>query len=246
MMSIKNIFKKSIREIPTSTSDSIFTSKHYVIHNIARLSHLDSLGIDFKDKSILEFGAGIGDHTYYLLIKGANVYSTDGRPELVESIKFRFPVEAEVIDCESQIDKILELPRYDIIYCYGFLYHISNPSEFLDSIKDKSDLLLLETCVSSDHLKDDIYQTNEDIGNITQAKRGVGCRPTRNWIFKKLKENYKFVYIPKTQPNHPEFPKDWTLTFERTDTELIRAVFIGSNYLLENENLLTELPKYYI
>ena len=220
-----------------------FFNGEYQRHNVARLQHLESLNLDLDGKKVIEFGAGIGDHSMFYLIKNCKVYPTDGRSHLADFISKRFGVDTGVIDAEKDQEAIKKLPNFDIIHCYGFLYHISNPAEFLNLIKDKAPTLLLETCVSSDKKNDDVYLTSEFSENITQAISGTGCRPTRRWIMEKLKENYKYVYVPKTQPKHKEFPLNWNSDF--TDDSLIGAVFIASNYEIKSPHLQTELPIIY-
>jgi len=41
-----------------------FHSVGYLRHNARRLEHLNSLGLDISGRSVLELGAGIGDHTH--------------------------------------------------------------------------------------------------------------------------------------------------------------------------------------
>jgi hypothetical protein len=220
-----------------------FFNNGYQKHNVARLQHLESLKLDLYGKKVVEFGAGVGDHTIFYLFKNCQVLPTDGRADLVDFIRERFGVDTGVIDIENDQSKIRDLPKFDIAHCYGVLYHINNPSEFLDLIKDKASTLFLETCVSSDKKKDDIYLMPEPSGNLSQAISGTGCRPTRNWIMKKLKENYKYVYVPKTQPKHIQFPLKWDKDFP--EGALIRAVFIASNQEIASSHLLTELPIIY-
>jgi hypothetical protein len=60
-----------------------------------------------------------------------------------------------------------------------------------------------------------------------------------------LKENFPYVYFPKTQPDHPEFPLEWGTKMEDR-SKLIRAVFIGSQRDLgHNTNLTVALPLNY-
>lgn len=221
-----------------------FLSGSYQRHNVARLMHLDSLGLDLKNKSVLEFGAGIGDHTYYYLIKGCNVTSTDAREELIETISNRFSNATKVLDVEKDIAKINNLEFHDIIHCYGLLYHISNPDSFLRTLKGKCNLLLLETCVSHDYRKDDAYIVAENKDSPTQAMSGNGCRPTRSWIIDIIREIFPYVYLPIHQPNHEEFPKDWTTEIEDR-SKPIRAIFIGSTNRLNSELLTEDLIKIY-
>jgi ubiquinone/menaquinone biosynthesis C-methylase UbiE len=214
-----------------------FLSGHYQQHNIARLRHLESLELDLRNKKVLEFGSGIGDHSIFYLHKGCEVVASDARIELVEYLKDRLAIDCIVFDAEKDLYKLKDLPSFDIIHCYGILYHLSNPKPFLESISSKANLLLLETCVSPDHCEYGPHIVQENKKDPTQAISGMGCRPVRKWIFDVLKDKFNYVYLPKTQPNHPEFPKIWTEMDKQESNGLIRAVFIASQIELLNENL---------
>lgn len=73
----------------------------------------------------------------------------------------------------------------------------------------------------------------------SQSYSGYGCRPGRIWIFDELKKSFPFTYIPKNQPNHEQFPIDWTMGTPQS--RLTRAVFVGSKIPLLNDNLTPEL-----
>jgi 2-polyprenyl-3-methyl-5-hydroxy-6-metoxy-1,4-benzoquinol methylase len=76
---------------------------------------------------VLEVGAGIGLHTPFFLARGCEVTVTDGRPENVAEISRRLPgVKSALVDLE--LDRPIELGRFDVVYCYGLLYHLSNLS----------------------------------------------------------------------------------------------------------------------
>jgi len=220
-----------------------FFNNEYQKHNVARLQHLESLKLNLDNKTILEFGAGVGDHTIFYLFKNCQVFPTDARKELVDFIKERLGVVGETIDAERDFEKIKLLPKFDAIHCYGILYHLNNPEQFLDSIKDKADLLLLETCVSGDDKLEGIHLVDEPIDNLSQSFSGKGSRPTRNWVMNKLRNNYKYVYLPKTQPKHTEFPMDWNVNFP--EEILIRCVFIASNKELNSDKLSMYILKKY-
>ena len=66
-----------------------------------------------------------------------------------------------------------------------------------------------------------------------------GCRPSRKWVWDKLNELMPYVYCTVTQPEHEEFPLDWS----STKTKLTRAVFIASRHKIDNPNLVMGLPK---
>jgi hypothetical protein len=127
------------------------------------------------------------------------------------------------------------------------LYHLKKPELALEFMAAHcTDLLLLETCVSYRD-EDKANFVNEPAHDFTQAFHGTGCRPTRSWIWQKLNSLFPYVYVPKTQPDHEEFPLNWDTTINKmSDTKLSRAVFIASRYTLnDNPLLLNELPLTY-
>ena len=129
---------------------------------------------------------------------------------------------------------------FDVVHCYGLLYHLGDPEKALEFLsKSCSKMLLLETCVSFGEEKK-INPVTEDQSHPSQSFTGDGCRPTRRWVFEKLQELFEYVYIPKTQPNHEEFPLDWTAP-DKHRHELIRAVFIASRETIDNEALSSTL-----
>ena len=111
---------------------------------------------------------------------------------------------------------------------------------------NSSSLLLLETCVSYGE-DDSPHLVSEPASCPTQAYSGTGCRPTRPWIFSRLKQLFPHVYVPSTQPNHAEFPTDWRTAREggpgaNHAAALQRAVFVASRTPISNPLLLSELP----
>ncbi len=133
------------------------------------------------------------------------------------------------------------LGHFDVVYCYGTLYHLASPGETLDALAAISDMILLETCVTPGH-DEAVNRVSEMAGVVNQAQSGEGCRPTRPWVLRRVREDWGFAYLSKTQPAHPEFPLDWTvLPTEPHPTRNTRAVFVGSNRPLDNELLVSDV-----
>jgi len=218
---------------------SEFHADHYLRHNQRRLEHLATLGLPLAGRSVIEVGAGIGDHTGFFLDRGCSVIATDGRTENVELLRRRFPT-LEV----SRLDLDDPDPAFghsaEIVFCYGTLYHLREPARALAFLAKRcSTLMLVETCVSFGD-DDRVDFVDENSALPSQALHGLGARPTRVWVRRRLAELFPFVYLPTTQPWHPEFPVDWTQQ-SLSASGLARAIFVASRIRIDNPLLTQQL-----
>jgi hypothetical protein len=221
------------------TPEDLFHEWSYLESTARRLEHLASLGLPLHDKTVLEVGAGIGDLTGYFLNRGCHVTITEGRPGNLDYIRHRYPqCPVALLDLETPT----EMPGapFDIVACFGVLYHVSNPAEALHALAEQcQEMLLLATSVSfGSHVAENIV--DENIRSPTQAVSGRGCRPTRPWIFEALARDFEHVYVTRTQPNHEQYPIDWSKPEAHT-APLSRAVFVASRAPIHSDQLLTEL-----
>jgi SAM-dependent methyltransferase len=189
--------------------------------------------------SVLELGAGVGDLSSYYLDRGCRVTVTDARPDNLAYLRRRYP-DGDVRHLDLDDPVLDDADTFDVVHCYSMLYHLSRPERALDFIdRHCRGLLLLETRVTLG-AGVAIDPAGEDRHDPTKAVSGTGCRPTRLWVFLALRERFAHVYVPSTQPNHEEFPTDWT-TMQQAHP-FTRAVFIASRRPVENDGLVTELP----
>ncbi len=204
--------------------------------NRARQAHLGSLGLDLSNKKVLEVGAGIGLHTPFFLERGCEVVVSDGNLENVGEIRRRHPqLRVEHVDMEGDGD-LSYLGEFDLVYCYGLLYHLANPERAIERLsKVCRGQLLLETCVAQTELEDINYL--RDFVSNNQAVSGIGCRPSRSWLLARLNKYFGHGYITSSQPDHMDFPIDWDYPMTNL---LYRAVFVGSKVALVNDQLWTE------
>jgi cyclopropane fatty-acyl-phospholipid synthase-like methyltransferase len=214
-----------------------------------RQEHLVSLGLPIAGGTVLEVGAGIGEHTTFFLDRGCKVLSTDGRSENLEAFRARFEGYPHYKNGENLTIAHLDLDEppedfsrpFDIIYCYGVLYHLSKPDSALRFLaRQCSSLLLLETSVWLGD-EGEVLHGEENRRFVSQSIHGRGCHPTRRWIFDRLKESFPFVYMPTTQPWHDQFPVDWP-SQEPTPGVAMRAVFVASRKALESPLLVQSIP----
>lgn len=216
----------------------VFDRPHALEINRARLEHLASLGLDLAKLSILEVGSGIGLLTGFFEQLECSVLSTDARPENVQEHRKRHPnrrVEIADLSIPGSHDIF---GRFDVVFCYGTLYHLSNPGlAICDLAKVCKGIILLETCV---HATDNgqINPVPEPTRELDQSFEGMGCRPARDWVFSELKKYFQYVYVTASQPNHPNYPLHWPADSAKN----CRSVFIASSKPLYKPSLLDQIP----
>lgn len=217
---------------------SIFHVDEYMRINQRRLEHLASLGLPLAGRSVLEVGAGIGDHTSFFLDRGCAVCVTEPRRDNLAIIERRYPgLDVRQLNLD---DPPADFPvTGEIVYAYGVLYHLKNPGAAIAFMAEHcTDMMLVETCVSfGSELA--VNPVKEPARLHSQALTSVGCRPTRTWVANELRAHFAHVYFPRTQPFHEEFPIDWSgaPTAGRS-----RAVFVASRRPLDIATLTQELP----
>lgn len=86
--------------------------------------------------TVLEVGAGIGDHSHFYIDRNCQITITEARKENLGLLKKRYPHQnVQFLDMENPFD-LAEAP-YDVVHCYGLLYHLSNPSAALAFFKQE-------------------------------------------------------------------------------------------------------------
>jgi SAM-dependent methyltransferase len=228
-----------------------FHSLNYLRNTARRLEHLASLNLPIRDCSVLELGAGVGDLTTFFLDRGCSVTCVEPRPEncsLLASLMrerrdagYQAAARCRILRADALSFEPVIGETFDIVHCYGLLYHTGDPAAVLAAISRKcAGMLLLETCVAfGSHEAVNIVPERAHVAS--QSVSGSGCRPTRPWLFHRLSELFAYAYVPRTQPAHEDFPLDWTGS-QPTDHEA-RAVFVASREKLDNPLLLDQLPQ---
>jgi len=162
----------------------------------------------FKDKSIVELGAGHGDVGNYFNGIGANVVCIEGRQDNVSYIKNNFK-NIKTIKKDFDIES-LDIEYVDIIINMGVLYHLKNPSKLLIETCMLCNYIILETEVVDSRNISDITYIDENQKEYDQSLHGVGARMSVGMIEHILNTyNFKFKRIKDNSCNSGPHVYDW-------------------------------------
>jgi SAM-dependent methyltransferase len=159
------------------------------VYQLARESRLRNLFLQVDPRSLsgqrmLELGCGTGELGQAFVEAGCHVVSVDCRREYIDEVSRRFPGrQAHVIDLENWDFALLG--KFDVVLCFGVLYHLSAPAKFLAACADIAPKLYLET-VTTDSAAAICPLVTEE--GPDQAWSGRGCRPSPAWLDLTLRE----------------------------------------------------------
>jgi FkbM family methyltransferase len=216
--------------------------------NARRLEHLAGMGLPIAGRDVLEVGAGVGDLTSFFLDRGCRVTAIEPRADNRAYFATQYgepgtsPTERLLIlpGDAWRLSVRGEVPPHSVLFCYGVLYHLDRP---LDALREMAasctDLMVLETRVS--YAADERLELEEEDGaHPTNAVSGTGCLPSRRWVYARLAELFAYVYMPLTQPAHPQFHLDWR--GREPPPGRHRAIFVASRRELSNSVLHRGVP----
>jgi SAM-dependent methyltransferase len=208
--------------------------------NDARLTHLASLDLPIEGRRVLEVGAGVGRLTGFFIERGCSVVATEARPENVAELRRRLPAaDAREADVEESLEN---LGRFDIVFCYGVLYHLESPLRALRNMATACDsLLLIETMVCDS--KEAVMRLEDETKSINQALRGLAHRPSPSYLALALNRvGFNYVYLATDPPDHPDYRFAWADNLDTSrDGALLRGVFVAARASVQQPGLTSLL-----
>jgi SAM-dependent methyltransferase len=208
--------------------------------NEARLKHLASLDLPIDGRSVLEIGAGVGHLTRFFLERDCRVVATEAREENVEELARRLPaVDVRQADVEASL---AHLGRFDVVFCYGVLYHLENPLRALRNMSEVcTDLLLIETMVCD--ATSPVLLLEDETTSVNQALRGLAHRPSPPYLAIALNRiGFDHVYVAASPPKHPDYQFAWLDNLDTArDGALLRGVFVAARRALAMRGLTSLL-----
>lgn len=176
--------------------------------NAARMEHLDTLGIKWRGKKVLDAGCGIGLFSTWLLDKGCIVNAFDARRENLEMAeKLNRGRGLGIFQCNIENQEIISFNSFDIVFCYGLIYHLLDPRSAIEKLSRLNPEVFLIESIVCDYDKPLLVVEKENKKQSDQSLKGIAARPSPAYIENVLCDcGYSCEKI--SQPDHPDYKFD--------------------------------------
>lgn len=201
------------------SADGVFNLPVYNELNAARATVVSRLLSELKDhlalRTALDVACGAGYFSNLLNSKGLEVIGIDGRQENVEDCRRRHPaIRFEQFNAEDIA--VRSLGKFDLVLCFGLLYHLENPLMAIRHLHALTRKLLLVEGV--------IFQGNQPVMGLIDELRSedqgltyTAFYPTEACLQKMLyRAGFASVYRFTEMPSFPGYRKAGRLPKVRT------------------------------
>lgn len=199
----------------------------------ARLEHLATLGLPIEGRSVIDVGSGIGRLSEFFAARGCDVLCVDGREDNIAQLRAHYPERrAAVVDVET--DELVAHGSFDVVFCYGLLYHLSDPLAFLGRAATICrELMIVETCITDSEER--VLFLVDDPDDPTMSLSRVASRPSPAYVVASLRlSGFEHVYSPVRLPRHKDFEYERRNDMSHLrDGNAMRDVFVASRAALE-------------
>lgn len=155
-------------------------------------------------RSALDLGCGVGHFSAMLRDLGLQVTAADARSANIEEARSRHPgINFQVADAEDP--SLATLGTFDLVVCFGLLYHLENPMRAIRNLRALAGKLLLLESMSLPEEQPFLLLRDEPPGE-DQSLRAVSCYPSEGAIVKmSYRAGFPHVYRFKELPDHEDF-----------------------------------------
>jgi len=152
----------------------------------------------------VDAGCGVGFFSQVLADCGLDACGFDGRAENVVEARNRFP-KIPFAQSDIQDRAIANLGSFDLVVCFGLLYHLENPLLAIRNLRELTDKCLL---VESMCLQEDkpLMLLRAEPRQGDQSLTDVACYPSEMGLVKMLYvAGFRAVYRVMPLPDHEDF-----------------------------------------
>ncbi len=188
--------------------DWIFDQRHYRHITNARINFLNKWLPDLITaqglKSALDVGCGVGDFSRYLTGLGLEVVAFDGRAKNVEEAQRRYEgIKFIVHDIEKSAVK--KLGTFDLLLCFGFLYHLENPFLAIRNLHGLTrKIMLIESMITPSSVPN--ASLVDEWPSEDQSLNYVTLVPSESGLVKMLyRAGFPYLYSSLILPDHIDF-----------------------------------------
>jgi SAM-dependent methyltransferase len=190
------------------STSGVFDQAHYDSLNAARGAKVTEILSDLKDmitlQTAIDVGCGLGYFSALLQSLGLTVIGTDGRRENAEEAARRTP-EVAFHTLNAEDSALVGLGRFDLVFCFGLLYHLENPFLTIRHLHAMTkQLLLVESVIFPGSLP--LMALVDEGTTEDQGLHHIAFYPTETCLTKMLYQaGFPFVYEFSIKPQHPAF-----------------------------------------
>jgi len=169
----------------------------------------------------VDAGCGAGFFAETLEECGLNVCGFDGREENVAEARRRYPqIPFEQANVEERV--IRELGRFDLVLCFGLLYHLENPLLAIRNLRALTEKCLLLESMCLPEEKPSLLVRDEPRED-DQSLTDIACYPSEASLVKMLyRAGFAEVHAVIPFPDHDDFRE--TLEHTRRRTVLLASM----------------------
>lgn len=185
-------------------------------------------------QTTVDVGCGLGYFSGLLLSLGFEVTAVDGRAENVEEARRRYP-NVSFSQCNAEDPKLKEIGQFDLVFCFGLLYHLENPLLAMRNLHEMTRKALFVEGVIFPGEEPSMALVDEE-AHDDQGLNHIAFYPTEACLVKMLyRSGFSHVYGFVRQPEHPDYQAG-------PSSRRVRTVLLASRSSIDSQ-LLVAMPE---
>ena len=155
-------------------------------------------------RTAIDVGCGLGHFASLLTGLGLQVTAVDGRNENVREAQRRYP-HIRFEQCDAEDSALLLFGRFDLVFCFGLLYHLENPLRAIRHLYSMTEKLLLVEGVIFPGTEPVMALIDEE-KHEDQGLQHIAFYPTESCLAKMMyRSGFPWVYGFTVRLDHTEY-----------------------------------------